>query len=271
LTPVRSLAEGLSSQTSSRAGAVGSPARISSRSVGSSAGATPGGGALASRAEALLSSAAAGGSILPAGYTTSPELPDVARLLAEGHGRLDNARVRALVLGLRGCLAGLPSRLRSLLELRTGARGTPPLSPTGVAMRLRIPKARVTPLELRALRQLRRLAETTGCAAVAQPEPGFSGFSFASYLSGPESAAGALGGVASFRYQQAPSQASQQPLPSPGGAPVTSGLAALRPSSSVLWILAGVGVLGLVMLLGILDGLGIGPRHRYRGGTGRRR
>jgi hypothetical protein len=187
-------------------------------------------------------------------------------MLAEGHGRLNNARVRALVLGLRGCLAGLPHRLRSLLELRTGAGGSRPLSPRRVAIRLRIGRGRVISLELTALRRLRRLAETTGCAAVAQPQPSFL---LASFLVGSEGGGPALGGVESARYQQLPGQAGAQSLPSPGAPSGPVGVSALGSGDSMFLVLAGV-VLVLLMLLGVLDGLGIGPRHRYRGGTGGR-
>jgi hypothetical protein len=261
---VKSIAGRLPSPVGRLTGA-GAPAAGSARSAGSGAGPTRAG--LSGAAGTLLSGAAAqGSSAARSGYSAPPELPDVTQMLAEGHGRLNNARVRALVLGLRGCLAGLPHRLRSLLELRTGAGGSRPLSPRRVAIRLRIGRGRVTSLELTALRRLRRLAETTGCAAVAQPQPSFL---LASFLVGSEGGGPALGGVESARYQQLPGQAGAQSLPSPGAPSGPLGVSALGSGDSMFLVLAGV-VLVLLMLLGVLDGLGIGPRHRYRGGTGGR-
>jgi hypothetical protein len=122
-------------------------------------------------------------------------------------------------------------------------------------------------LELTALRRLRRLAETTDCAAVAQPQPSFA---LASYLVvGPEGGGPALGGVESARYQQLPGQDGAHPLPSPGAPSGPLGVSALGSGGSMFLVVAAV-LLVLLMLLGVLDGLGIGPRHRYRGGTGRR-
>jgi hypothetical protein len=266
---VKSIAGGVSSATRRVTGA-GAAAAGSARSAISGVGPTHAtNAALVGTAGTLLSGAAAqGSSAAGSGYSAPPELPDVTQMLAEGHGRLNNARVRALVLGLRGCLAGLPHRLRSLLELRTGAGGSRPLSPRRVAVRLRIGRGRVTLLELTALRRLRSLAETTGCATVAPQQPSFS---LASYLVGSEGGGLlALGGVESARYQQLPGQAgAQQPLPSPGAPSGPLGVSAIGSGDSMFLVLAGV-VLVLLMLLGVLDGLGIGPRHRYRGGTGRR-
>jgi hypothetical protein len=260
---VKSIAGRLPSSVGRLTGA-GATATGSARSARSGAGPTRAANATAGT---LLSGAVAqGSSAARSGYSAPPELPDVTRLLAEGHGRLNNARVKALVLGLRGCLAGLPHRLRSLLELRTGAGGSAPLSPRRVAVRLRIARGRVTSLELTALRRLRRLAETTGCAAVAQPQPSFS---LASYFVGPVGGGPALGGVESARYQQLPGQGGAHPLPSPGAPSGPLGVSALGSGGSMFLVVAAV-LLVLLMLLGVLDGLGIGPRHRYRGGTGRR-
>jgi hypothetical protein len=264
---VKSIAGGVSTVTR-RLAAAGKAAAGSARPAQSGGGPTHATNAalLATDGTLLSGAAAQGSSAARSGYSAPPELPDVVQMLAEGHGRLNNVRVRALVLGLRGCLAGLPHRLRSLLELRTGAGGSGPLSPRRVAVRLRIGRGRVTSLELTALRRLRRLAETTDCAAVAPQQPSFS---LASYLVGSEGGGLALGGVESARYQQLPGQAGAQPLPSPGAPSGPLGVSALGSGDSMFLVLAGV-VLVLLMLLGMLDGLGIGPRHRYRGGTDRR-
>jgi hypothetical protein len=260
---VRSLLGGLAAPATRRLTGAGVPAPGPSSSARSSIGpAQAPGGFLVSAAGTSLPSA---GSV-PSGYAAPPELPDVARLLAEGHGRLDNARVRALVLGLQGCLTGLPNRLRSLLELRTGVGRSRALSPTRAAHRLRIPRGRVTRLELTALRRLRRLAETTGCAVAAQPQAAFplAGYD---YLLAAGSGGPPLGGVESVRYEQAPSQAGVQPLPPPGATAGPPGLTSLHSGGSPFWVIAAV-LLGLVLLAAALDGLGLGPRHRYHGGTG---
>jgi hypothetical protein len=203
------------------------------------------------------------------GYAVTTELPDITQLLTEGHGALPNARVRALVLSLHGCLASLPSRLRSVLQLRTGVGEAHPLSARAVALRLGIPVDQVTALDLRALRRLRAAAETTGCAGIAHSE---TSFVFASYIAGSESGMGsAVGGVAGARYAQAPGEPGAQSVSPPAGTSTLPGFSAVRPGSSVFWTLSALVLAVLVIGSIALDNLGIGPRHRRRTGSGRRR
>jgi hypothetical protein len=174
-----------------------------------------------------------------------------------------------LVLGLHGCLASLPSRLRSVLQLRTGVGEAHPLSARAVALRLGIPVDRVAAMEVKALRLLRAAAETTGCAAMAHSG---TSFAFASYIAGSESGMGSgVGGVAGARYALAPGEPGAQSVSPPASTSTLPGFSAVPPGSSAFWTLGAVLLAVLVIGSIALDNLGIGPRHRRRTGSGRRR
>jgi hypothetical protein len=76
-------------------------------------------------------------------------------------------------------------------------------------------------------------------------------------------------GVESAREERSPAESG----PGEGtraASPPASTLLGVGPSS-VLWLLGAILLALIVIALGLLDNLGIGPRHRYRGGLKRRK
>jgi hypothetical protein len=225
-------------------------------------------GSAASSREALLSIlgrslAADNGS----GYSGPEDLPDLARLLAEGHGRLDHARLRAYVLLLEGCVPGLSPELRYVLRLRSGLHQPHSLSTRAIAIRLHTSPRHIRMLEVRGLRVLLHLAKTTGCATTTEQVTTASTV-FASFVPGSATTPTAGFGVESAREEQLPTGSGPSRR---SGRPPASTLLGLSSGSSALWLL-GSGLLVLLLVaLGVLDNLGFGPRHRYRGGLKRRK
>jgi hypothetical protein len=225
-------------------------------------------GSAAGSREALLS--ILGGSVATddgSGYSGPEDLPDLARLLAEGHGRLDHARLRAFVLLLEGCVPGLSPELRYVLRLRSGLHQPHSLSTRTIAIRLHTSPRHVRMLEVRGLRRLLHLARTTGCATTTEQVTPASAV-FASYVPGAASTPTAAFGVESAREEQLPAGSGPSRR---SGRPPASTLLGLRAMSSAWWLLV-AGLLALLLVaLGVLDNLGFGPRHRYRGGLKRRK
>ena len=259
VTAVRSAARSVltGSPSSSRRTVPLSHADVSAPPAGNAASPGVGGAGVPAIVDGLLMR---GGS--PA-YGGSAELPDLARLLAEGHGKLDASRLRAFVFGLRGCVRALTPRLRTVLRLRSGLGEPRPLSRAALAIRLRISRRHVRSLEVKALRALLHAARATGCAGAPQQAP--SRVLFASYVPGTAATSPAFG-VESAREERSPAVANP-----PQGAVPPPASQGLRPGSSVFWLLGAVLLAVAVIALGVLDNLGIGPRHRYRGGIRRRR
>jgi hypothetical protein len=199
---------------------------------------------------------------------------EIARLLLHGHAMLDNPRVRAYVLGLKGCLSQIPARLRTVLRLRAGVGARRPLSAREVGARLHISRRRLGVLELRALRGLSRAARTTGCArreAAAATALRFVPGGFV----GRFVEVGA-GGVAGGLYFREPAEPSAEPQP-PGGE--------IRPpalhvtpgdNAPLLWAL--LAALAGALLVGYLirsemgfEPPSFGRKRRRRSGASRRR
>ena len=73
-------------------------------------------------------------------------------------------------------------------------------------------------------------------------------------------------GVESAREERAPAAAG--PAPGTVRPPASFGLG---PGSSAFWLLGAVLIALILIVVGVLDNLGIGPRHTYRGGLRRRK
>jgi len=106
--------------------------------------------------------------------------------------------LRATVHRLEGCLVNLPTRLRRVLELRTGVDATRAFGRAAVARLLHIGIRQVSRLERRALRQLRSTAHTHSCGA-ANPSLSATGVAGSSGPA-PVGEGGAIGEVRDVRY-----------------------------------------------------------------------
>jgi len=106
--------------------------------------------------------------------------------------------LRATVHRLEGCLVNLPTRLRRVLELRTGVDATRAFGRAAVARLLHIGIRQVSRLERRALRQLRSAAHTHSCGA-ANPSLSATGVAGSSGPA-PVGEGGAIGEVRDVRY-----------------------------------------------------------------------
>ncbi len=217
-----------------------------------------GGGDSAGAAPAPSSSGAPGGS--ESSYEAARgALP--ARASAGGRQGQLRASLRAEVRRLAGCLGELPSRLRLVLELRTGIDAPHALSVGRVATHLHITVTQVSRLEQRALLLLRGTARAHACGVAGRElstvlvvlgggEPGGATSS---------EGGGAAGEVKAARYAKSPSQ-------EPAVRPVKSALGISPPASLQDTTLATVIVLLLagMLLTALLFGekLQAGPRLR---------
>jgi hypothetical protein len=182
------------------------------------------------------------------------------RAQAGDAGIAEDRLISAIVTGLKGCLSALPSRLRLVLELRSGVGASHALSVAEVADYLKIGRRRVGKLERRGLRLLQRRSSSHGCAT-SSGDAASSALVYSSAAPlgavpvADERSGGAAGGVKGFHSTQAP-------LGAAGGAERKLLDAAARPATDnpvviVLAVLVGMLVLALIAA----DAVGIGPRN----------
>jgi hypothetical protein len=255
-------ASGSVSSGSAKGGGVAVPAQSGSSTRSAPSGTTETGTV---RSSAGLGSASSGAAPAPsaeplaayglgAGYGQTPtnEGAPGPKSLARIAKRERN--LKALVARARGCLSSLPEGQQRLLELRSGLGQSEPLNPAATAARLHVGSARFARLEVRALRELRRVS-AGGCgeattAAAAASVMAFLGSSFGN--------AEARWGVKAVRYEAAPAS----PLP-PASAGDKGLLGTKLSSAASDAILAFVLLLiaGVVMTAVVADASGNGPRH----------
>jgi Sigma-70, region 4 len=237
------------------------PSRVGtrSRSVSSPAQST----ATGARPTSAVASAGSSWAALLSGY--GPGRGTARSIAAPGVARHTRAGARESVLAatvrrLQGCLGNLPTRLRLVLELRTGVGAPHALDPAAVAKRLGIPVRQVSRLERQALGALRRTALTHSCEPpVSQAPSSLLTFGFGIAVVGGGRAAG---GVEAARYAQSPALESAGSSAKPASPSDLSLGVSISPTHgasvpAVASVLAGA----LLVALLCADQLGFGPRH----------